>query len=758
MPNKIKNAGKLIAGATLLSLSACGPFSLPPAPTDLHQRLAMLPNQKPIAGLKSPVTIRWNRFQVPYVIAEEDADGAFALGMVHAHLRLGQMEFARLITQGRLAEVGGVWFRDLDVALRTLDYYGAVKESLSLMPPHARKWLGRYVDGVNYYKENAAVLPHEYRVLGLANEPWSAEDTVAIGKMAGTDVNWLVWFSLFDYMGEKGFDEVLAHLQAQAEGSTPSFEGTKKKPSVWLRLARLGFLRGKSGSNSMVISPERSLGKGALIASDPHLGFALPNLWILAGLRSPSYKIVGMMPTGVPVFGFGRNPTLAWGGTNLRAQASDLVALGDEEVSLTRHQIRSRWWLTKTFISRKSRFGPVISDPKLVNLKGEYALAWVGHRPADELTSLLDAMAAEDWGQFQKCFDRFAVPGQNFLAADSKGNIGYLLAAHLPKRRTKSGLVMTAREYDKAWSELLTAAELPKAENPKEGYFASANNRPAGTKKPLIGTFFPEDERIRRLKALLAENRKISTETLKKWQLDVYSPLSVELRNALTTRLLGNKWANPYRHEIAALNNWDGNYSVSSTGALLFEGFVREFYEELLKQKSALKWRVFNALGRQRSLLLEEMKNIDDKTWRRGATAGLKKAGELMASGQSWGDRHRFQVQHMLGRTPLIGRLYRYDNLPSSGSNGTLKKSAHRPGSHKQNAFYGSQSRHISDLGDPDANYFLLLGGNDGWINSANFADQMPLWQDGEYIRMPLTPQLVEEEFPHALTLLPERR
>jgi penicillin amidase len=41
-------------------------------------------------------------------------------------------------------------------------------------------------------------------------------------------------------------------------------------------------------------------------------------------------------------------------------------------------------------------------------------------------------------------------------------------------------------------------------------------------------------------------------------------------------------------------------------------------------------------------------------------------------------------------------------------------------------------------LSDPDESYFVLLGGQDGWIGSMTFLDQLTLWQSGRYIRMPL--------------------
>lgn len=64
-------------------------------------------------------------------------------------------------------------------------------------------------------------------------------------------------------------------------------------------------------------------------------------------------------------------------------------------------------------------------------------------------------------------------------------------------------------------------------------------------------------------------------------------------------------------------------------------------------------------------------------------------------------------------------------------------------------ADFGQVARHISDLSDPDHNWFVLAGGQDGWLGSANFADQIPLWQNKRWIRVPLRRKTLVDEFPH---------
>jgi len=48
-----------------------------------------------------------------------------------------------------------------------------------------------------------------------------------------------------------------------------------------------------------------------------------------------------------------------------------------------------------------------------------------------------------------------------------------------------------------------------------------------------------------------------------------------------------------------------------------------------------------------------------------------------------------------------------------------------------------------------------LLGGQDGWVNSEQNFDQLPLWHDSEFVRFPLTEEAVAESFRTIMTLEP---
>ena len=116
------------------------------------------------------------------------------------------------------------------------------------------------------------------------------------------------------------------------------------------------------------------------------------------------------------------------------------------------------------------------------------------------------------------------------------------------------------------------------------------------------------------------------------------------------------------------------------------------------------------------------------------------------------------RVRSVLARIPLIGAAFRLDDYPVGGSRETVMKTAHGLVRTRHAVAFGAQARFLADLGDPDATYGVLFGGQDGWLGSANYADQMTLWKNGQDIRLPLTQAAVEREFPHVQLLGPAGR
>ncbi len=757
MPSRFLSiVAALAVGLVALLISSCSLLAPLPKAKGIAARLEAFPMRG--LPLEGQVTIRWSERQIPFIEAESDGDAAFALGLVHAHLRLGQMATARMLARGRLSEMIGPLGVDIDHGLRTLSYTRAAAEIERTMDKSALLWVQRFVDGVNHYQA-AAELPHDFGILGLEPEPWTVADVLTIGRLGGTDVNWLVWADLLPLRTRADWSELWERLVKQGGASFTSFGGPERTGALRQWLAGLP----KSGSNSVAVAGHRSATGGALMANDPHLGILIPNVWLIAGIRSPSYHVVGLMAPGLPIFAIGRNPHVAWGGTNMRAASSDLVdvrGIPDTDIAERHERIGVRWWFDKDVTIRETAWGPIVTDIPLLaefNLPPS-ALKWTGHSASDEIGAMLAVSRAESFQEFRAAFDRFAVPGQNMLYADVEGNIGQVMAVWLPARKgAPTDMFLDRAGHDASWSVMHRTTDFPHSLNPETGFLVSANNRPSETDTP-VGFFFSPDDRVQRMTRLIGSEGKVSVETLKALQQDVHMPSSVALRDLFLSKLdeLGLAAAADAEsaEAIDRLRQWDGSYRRESLGAVAFEQFrsvfVQRFYVLLYGDSDG---EAFATMRRGAALLTEDISGADEEILRAALAAGLRAAADGLDAFAGWGDMHRLHLAHPLSRLPLIGGRYRFVEEGVAGSSETVMKTAHSATGKRHTVTYGSNARHISDMSDPDGNWFVLLGGQDGWFNSATMLDQWELWRRGEYVRMPLTPSEVRSGFPYVLSL-----
>jgi penicillin G amidase len=216
------------------------------------------------------------------------------------------------------------------------------------------------------------------------------------------------------------------------------------------------------------------------------------------------------MVPGTPVFAFGRNAPVAWGGTSLRARSSQLVdvsTLAPALITQIHHRIGVRSFPDARRVTRQTPYGPILSDRDLLaGATGTFALRWTGHTVTDETTALLDAMRARGLPEFQAAIGGFAFPPLTFLAVDDAGRIGSMTAARVPACAPGRDfdILVSPEASDQDWRRLWDGRDLPAEVDPARGFIASANNRPAPDGQRPFGGVFLQDERIRRLDALLS--------------------------------------------------------------------------------------------------------------------------------------------------------------------------------------------------------------------------------------------------------------
>jgi len=729
---------------------------LAPARRTVQQRLADLPLDG--VPVERPVTIRWNQHLVPYIEAETDRDLAVALGLIQGHLRMGQIELMRLASQGRLSEVFGFFARDIDHALRLFDFEGQARRIRDTVGPDVLEWVDGFAAGLNHQAVNAKTLPPDLRLLRHRPAPWTPLEVMTLSRITSADFNWVTMFALLSHYEKPGFARLWSRL-CEAGAEPPEMPGEEEVQQVFDTLLRS---TGRVGSNSYAVSAGRSATGAALMASDPHLGLTLPNLWLLVGVRSPSYNLVGLMLPGTPIFGIGRNPDLAWGGTNLRAASSDLFdvsALPASQFEEREVTIKARFGRSVRRKLRSTPFGPVLSDSKLVRAPTgrTLALRWVGQEATDELGALLKVARARSAVEFREALATFAVPAQNYLCADSAGSVGHALAAQLPERPgfPPRSLIRDAADPDQHWGRLHSAIDLPYRLDPPEGIVVSANDQPPPTAVP-VGFLYASPDRVQRLREVLLGNDRMTIGELMRLQRDTVSPAAETINRGLIAAIREAGLGELEPELMGRLENWNGDYAVHSQGAPAFEALLGHllprFYKGADQEVLHDQFGQWNAVVR---FLLDDLRARAPEQRHALLREILPLAARDAARYPTWGDMHRLPLIHFLGKVPLIGRAFTAKDLPSGGSRQTPMKSSHGIVTRRHRTGFGSMGRHVSDMGDVDANWFCLLGGQDGWLGSDGALDQVPLWQEGRYIRMPLRPESVAKEFPLVTLLQP---
>ena len=641
------------------------------------------------------------------------------------------------------------------------------------MPPETRLWLDEFVRGVNFYQDRMRELPHEFKVMGLARERWTPEDLITIERFAGVDVNWITEFLLLPIRGKPYYREVFEKFRDAGSASLPSFGGADTMASLSGALGGLS----RSGSNALAVSAWRSATGGAILANDPHVAIMIPNSWIIVGCQSPSYHVVGLMFPGVPFVAIGRNEHVAWGGTNMRAASSDLYDLSAEPpgtITSRQETIRVRWWFNRKVTVRESRLGPVISDaPELGGYRGPpLALRWVGYEPSDEFTALLKANRARNWDEFREAFRDYGVPGMNVLFADDKGDIGQIMAVRAPVRpdAPPEDVVLNPADPACLWQGFKGPCDLPQGWNPLTGFLASCNNLPARSNPP-VGWLYSSNDRVARIGALLGASGKVSLDQVKAVQGDVYSANDFALRDIFLQRIAasGMKEELDSLHPqfMAALAGWDGCYDTESTGAVAFQTLLYHFadaYYTKRYDKPLAQMFLKSAYAReflQRDLDEAPSPNLSPADQPAEMCALLRdavaRAAESAKPFRNWGEMHRLPIAHIFNVLPYIGGKYRLADYPAAGANETLWKTAHPLTAGRNSATYGAVARAISDLSNPEENYYVLLGGQDGRLRSDASLDQVPLWLDRQYIRVPLSVESVRKSFEFSVELRPEK-
>ena len=752
--------------------------------------------------ITSDIEVYRDSFAVPYIIAQTDEDVAFALGYLHAQERLFSMDLIRRAGEGRLSEILGEKVIPFDKMFRTVGIERNIKKNLNKYDPEVMNILQSYSDGVNEYlterKGNYAI---EFDVLGYQPERWKPIHSLIVIKMMAWELNisWWTDLSFAELIQKLGKEKVLEILPDYPENApTIIANNFKCLPSINSTLAEtdkafrqmMGWTGTHIGSNNWVVNANKSLSGKPIIANDPHLAFSAPGKWYAAVIKSKTWNAAGVTLPGVPGVVIGKGENISWVLTNVMNDDADFYA-EKLDTSKTKYFVDGQWQNLKiikdtirikdgkdlVITIKETHRGPIISDIhpfKFIYNKDDekiptISMQWSGNEFSDEMLAFYKINKAQNWNEFRDAVKYFGIPGQNFVYADMQGNIGYIMGARIPIRKSNNPtLVFDGTTSENDWNGFVPTEEIPFILNPAENFIASANNKALKKFKYHISNLWEPSSRIDRIRELLTLKQKHSANDFMKYQMDQVSPYVRTIVPYILKSFEGIKVNDKNLNtSIELLGKWDFEMNKYSQTPAIYSVFLKYllkniYYDEM--GDDLYNRFVFLANVPYRSLLqiLEKPQSIwfDNRNSKKIETREeiIRKSladalsyleenfGKDLINWQ-WGRMHKVTFKHAFSGN--FSPLDEYINIGpyELGGDGTTLFNTEYPFAEsieefamfRHNEFdnvLGPSMRFIYDFANPDEFYLILTTGQSGNVMSDNYRDQSPLWLNGEYMKI----------------------
>lgn len=780
----------------------------------INKPLPTLNGTVKLTGLSANVTVTRDTYGVPHIEAANVHDLYMAQGYVHAQDRLYQMFFFRTAGEGRLSELFDPTLISSDRYLRTVGFRRAAEAEVAGMSPDVKAALEAYSAGVNeFVHTHKDSLPVEFTLLGMGFEDWQPVDTLTFGKMQARDLSetWSSELLKSDIVQALG-PEVAAKLMpdypagapvivpgANSGNFAPALEGYNKYVKPLFNSWGEGL-----GSNNWVVDGTKSATGKPILANDPHLGVRNPSIWYQVHLSTTDgkYDVAGFGFAGVPGVITGHNKDIAWGVTNTEADVEDVFLEKTDDAAHPGQYLSGDTWVplktvTETIkvkgsepvtqVVRYTNHGPILSDafpitPTIsTSITGTFSIQWTALMPGHVFEAVLGLQTASNWDEFRAALAKWDVPGQNFVYADQKGNIGYQMTGMVPIRKKGDGSVPgIGWTGENDWTGFIPFDDMPRAYNPAEHYVATANNRNYGEGyKYDIPGYFARPYRIQRITEMLKAKDKLSVEDMKAMQLDTTSALARKVAPIIAAVPVTDTRAT---QAVSLLKGWDGNMKADSVAASIYEVTYNKILTQTLGDElgSSLFLQYVDGMGGEALNTLENlMDNPNDPLWDRKDTPQVEKRDDIIAlslnqataemaatlgdnmQDWTWGKAHQITPRHEFSSADLVGGLFTLGTSPIGGDNTTVAVASYTmlyAGFPFQGPYQVSNHqsyRMVIDLADWTKAIAIFATGESGQPGSKFRENMYPLWVNGTYNQLLYTKEQVDANKDSVLTLTP---
>ncbi|MDO8343144.1 MAG: penicillin acylase family protein [Cellvibrio sp.] len=759
--------------------------------------LPIVSGQIQIDGLEGSVSIRYDSYGVPTILAEHDMDAYLALGFVHAQNRLWQMEMYRRTSAGKLSEILGRKALASDVFMRTLALEANAERVWKSLPELEKSVLEAYAQGVNQGIDKLSVLPVEYHLLGFKPSPWRPIDsllwmqlmTLQLSGGMGSEIQRSL---LLQGFGLEKTNELMPGITLSDLDELPDFT-TNEVASLMAAIPEnyrqpISYI----GSNAWAVSGKHTVSGKPMLANDPHLSTSLPSVFYLVRMNGDRLNVAGATFAGLPFIAIGKNQNIAWGMTSMMADTQDIFLEKinpfnrnqyevdgeylDMDVSIQKISVKNDFLRKNsdpyTIEVRRTKHGPVLSDLNGLHKNYAYSLRWTGDdESGGTLSAFLKLGYAGNWNEFKDSLKSFVAPIHVFVYADRSGNIGYLAPGRYPIRASHHGSLPTAGwKRDQRWVGWIPSDQWPQQYNPESGVIVVANNNILPKEYPhYVTTDWAPDYRADRINTLLHDNaEKLTAKDFVAIQMDISQP-SISLLRKLSELPVATK---EQKRVLAMLSSWDGKMELTSPAATIYTTWIVHLNRLLIEDDASRLSHgnvndvaLANFLRQENLPFIEKVLADNVSPWCDYLTtketescdelvqislnhtiSDLKKRFGSDINDWLWGNLHQAHYPHfpfslskyapnMPGSPDRIWAGLFHRSIDSVGGGHTVNVA---PVSLEEDTWfsqmYGAAFRQVIDWGDPKGSLFSQSTGQSGNIFSAHYDDLLELHQQGQYI------------------------
>ncbi len=759
--------------AVVLAMAAAGAYWY------VHGKVPQREGEVAITGLSAPVSVRYDERGVPHLQAQNEPDLYRALGYVHAQDRLFQMELVRRLARGELAEVLGSKLVPTDTLFRSLRIREQAARMVERLDHQSPSWLAlqAYLEGVNSWQANHPK-PVEFDVLGIAERPFTAEDTLSIaGYLAYSFAAAFRTEPALTYIRDQLGPEYLKifDLDWQPDGALrPALAA-----SDWRTLEGLAQLSHQAlgdagipqfeGSNAWVVAGSHTRSGSPLLAGDPHIGFAVPAVWYEAELSAPGFNLYGYFQALNPFALLGHNRDFGWSLTMFQNDDVDLIAEKTNPADANQVMVDGQWRALETTEQqiavkgeapvtinlRRSPHGPIVNDV-LGETAGQTPIAmWWAFLETENpiLDAFYQVNRADTLGKMREAAAKIQAPGLNLVWANARGDIGWWASAQLPIRPdgVNPAFILDGSTHQADKLGFYPFSANPQQENPPSGYIVSANYQPPAA-IPIPG-YYNLPDRGRQLDRRLADPQvKWDVQNSQTLQLDTSTDYGPRTLAPLLNTLRAIAEGDEQKELVEQLAAWRGDYPLDSTSATLFNQFLYELAFAALHDELGDTW--FKVLISTRAIdaALPRLAADADSPWwnlrgghdRTDRTAIVRQAWqrslahlrELYGNDPAdwqWGKAHTLTHNHPLGQQKPLNLLFNVGPFAAPGTHEVPNNLSAKIGPAPWPVNYGPSTRRLIDFADAGQALTINPVGQSGVPFDRHYSDQAEDYVQGRY-------------------------